>query len=70
MPLHFEMDEFSQRISNLCNLMVENELYGMLIFRKESMFYLSGYSTFSYDFFQCLYLNLDRKLILFTRLKI
>ncbi len=37
-PLHFEKDEFSQRISNLCNLMVENELYGMLIFRQESMF--------------------------------
>jgi len=48
-------------------LMAENELDGMLLFRQESMFYLSGYDTFGYVFFQCLYLGLDGKLILLTR---
>ena len=31
------------------------------------MFYLSGYDTFGYVFFQCLYLGLAGKLILLTR---
>ena len=67
MSLHFEGAEFSQRINRLRELMAENELDGMLLFRQESMFYLSGYDTFGYVFFQCLYLGLDGKLILLTR---
>ena len=67
MSLHFERAEFSQRINSLRELMAENELDGMLLFRQESMFYLSGYDTFGYVFFQCLYLGLDGKLILLTR---
>jgi len=67
MSLHFERAEFSQRINRLRELMAENELDGMLLFRQESMFYLSGYDTFGYVFFQCLYLGLDGKLILLTR---
>jgi len=67
MSLHFERTEFGQRIKSLRELMAENELDGMLLFRQESMFYLSGYDTFGYVFFQCLYLGLDGKLILLTR---
>jgi len=51
MSLHFERAEFSQRINRLRELMAENELDGMLLFRQESMFYLSGYDTFGYVFF-------------------
>ena len=58
MSLHFEGAEFSQRINRLRELMAENELDGMLLFRQESMFYLGGYDTFGYVFFQCLYLGL------------
>ena len=47
--------------------MAENDLDGMLLFRQESMFYLTGYDTFGYVFFQCLYLGRDGKLILLTR---
>ena len=67
MPLHFERAEFGLRIKKLRELMAENELDGMLLFRQESMFYLSGYDTFGYVFFLCLYLGLDGKLILLTR---
>ena len=67
MSLHFERSEFGLRIKKLRELMAENELDGMLLFRQESMFYLSGYDTFGYVFFQCLYLGLDGKLILLTR---
>ena len=67
MSLHFEQEEFSKRQNRLLKLMAENELDGMLLFRQESMFYLTGYDTFGYVFFQCLYLGLDGKLILLTR---
>ncbi len=40
---------------------------GLLIFRQESMFYLTGYDTFGYVFFQCLYLGADGDLFLLTR---
>ena len=67
MSLHFERAEFGLRIKKLRELMAENELDGMLLFRQESMYYLSGYDTFGYVFFQCLYLGLDGKQILLTR---
>ena len=37
------------------------------MFRQESMYYLTGYDTFGYVFFQCLYLHHDGRLTLLTR---
>jgi Xaa-Pro dipeptidase len=37
------------------------------MFRQESMYYLSGYDSFGYVFFQCLFLDLDGNLMLLTR---
>jgi Xaa-Pro dipeptidase len=34
-------------------------LDGLLMFRQESMYYLTGYDTFGYVFFQCLYMGDD-----------
>src|SRR5919199_4261281 len=34
-------------------------LDGLLMFRQESMYYLTGYDTFGYVFFQCLYMGAD-----------
>src|SRR5215831_20584887 len=42
-------------------------LDGLLMFRQESMYYLTGYDTFGYVFFQCLYLGADGTLTLLTR---
>ena len=67
MSLHFDIKEFRNRLNRLLELMAENDLDGMLLFRQESMFYLTGYDTFGYVFFQCLYLGGDGKLILLTR---
>ena len=67
MPLHFDSKEFGIRLNRLLELIAGNELDGMLIFRQESMFYLTGYDTFGYVFFQCLFLGGDGKLILLTR---
>jgi len=37
------------------------------MFRQESMYYLSGYDSFGYVFFQCLYLDINGNLMLLTR---
>jgi Xaa-Pro dipeptidase len=38
------------------------------MFRQESMYYLTGYDTFGYVFFQCLYMGADGEtLTLLTR---
>ena len=47
--------------------MAERGLHGLLLFRQESMYYLTGYDTFGYCFFQCLYLGADGRLVLLTR---
>jgi Xaa-Pro aminopeptidase len=47
--------------------MVERGLEGLLIFRQETMYYLTGYDTFGYVFFQCLYLGADGTMTLLTR---
>ena len=50
MPLHFDSKEFGNRRNRLLEFMAGSELDGMLIFRQESMFYLTGYDTFGYVF--------------------
>ena len=44
--------------------MADEDLDGLLMFRQESMFYLTGYDSFGFVFFQCLYLGSDGALTL------
>ncbi len=67
MSLHFSKAEFSGRRDRTCAAMAEAGLDGMLLFRQESMYYLTGYDTFGYVFFQCLYLGADGTMTLLTR---
>lgn len=67
MPLHFTAEELAQRRARTCAKLTEAGLDGLLMFRQESMFYLTGYDTFGYVFFQCLYLGADGDLVLLTR---
>ena len=67
MSIQFERDELAERRRQACALMAEAGLDGLLIFRQESMFYLTGYDTFGYVFFQCLYLGADGRMLLLTR---
>src|SRR5690606_14592416 len=67
MPLHFSEAELSARRAATCRALAEAGLDGLLMFRQESMFYLTGYDTFGYVFFQCLYLGADGELVLLTR---
>ncbi|WP_299617825.1 Xaa-Pro peptidase family protein [Pelagibius sp.] len=67
MPLHFSEEELAERRAKTCRLLEEQGLDGLLMFRQESMYYLTGYDTFGYCFAQCLYLGGDGRLILLTR---
>ena len=67
MPLHFSEAELAGRRDRTCHLLAEAGLDGLLMFRQESMYYLTGYDTFGYCFFQCLYLGADGHLMLLTR---
>ncbi|WP_119166934.1 M24 family metallopeptidase [Algihabitans albus] len=67
MPLHFDAEEFAERRARACQTMTKQGLDGLLIFRQESMYYLTGYDTFGYVFFQCLVLEADGRTTLLTR---
>ena len=67
MALHFEHSEYQQRITAAIAAMQKANLDGLLMFQQESMYYLTGYDSFGFCFFQCLYLGADGKLALLTR---
>ncbi len=65
--IHFKRDEFLERQARAISEMERQGLDGLLMFRQESMYYLTGYDSFGYVFFQCLYLGADGKMTLLTR---
>jgi len=67
MTLHFSKEEFAERQHRTVEQLKNRQLDGLLMFRQESMYYLSGYDSFGYVFFQCLYLGTDGRLMLLTR---
>ena len=67
MAIHFTTEEFAERQQRTIAQFEARHLDGLLMFRQESMYYLSGYDSFGYVFFQCLYLDLDGNLMLLTR---
>ncbi|MEL6680769.1 MAG: Xaa-Pro peptidase family protein, partial [Pseudomonadota bacterium] len=52
--LHFTAPEFARREAALRDAMAARELDALLLFAPESQFWLTGYDTFGYCFFQCL----------------
>ena len=67
MALHFSNNEFSRRKNKVLNSMQEQNLDALLMFRQESMYWLTGYDTFGYVFFQTLVLDKNGNIILLTR---
>jgi hypothetical protein len=62
-----QYQEYKDRIARVIRALDERGLHGLLMFHQESMYYLTGYDTFGFCFFQCLYLGTDGKLALLTR---
>lgn len=67
MALHFERSEFQARLARLVAKMQEDKLEAMLLFAQESMYWLTGYDTFGYCFFQTLVVKADGTMVLLTR---
>jgi len=67
MALHFEKTEFDARRDRLLIEMAELKLDAVLLFAQESMYWLTGYDTFGFVFFQCLVLKADGTMVLLTR---
>ncbi|MBS7545787.1 M24 family metallopeptidase [Ancylobacter oerskovii] len=67
MSLHFTTREFERRKNRLLAEMAERQLDGLLMFQQESMYWLTGYDTFGFCFFQSLWLGADGRFALLTR---
>ena len=67
MAIHFSKEEFSERKSKVIKELKKQNLNGLLMFRQESMYWLTGYDTFGYVYFQCLILTTKGELVLLTR---
>ena len=67
MAVHFARTEFDRRRDAAVRALKARGLAGILLFKQESMFYLTGYDTFGFCFFQCLWLGSDGRMTLLTR---
>jgi Xaa-Pro dipeptidase len=67
MALHFERAEFEARGRRTRAAMANRGLDAMLLFAQESMYWLTGYDSFGFCFFQCLVLRADGGMTLLTR---
>jgi Xaa-Pro dipeptidase len=65
--LPFPAQELAARRTRTVEAAAARGLDGLLLFRPESQFYLTGYDTFGYVFFQCVWLGADGRLALLTR---
>ncbi|MGB8816545.1 MAG: Xaa-Pro peptidase family protein [Rhizobiaceae bacterium] len=67
MALHFERPEYAARMERLQESMRERKLDAVLLFAQESMYWLTGYDTFGFCFFQSLVVKADGSMVLLTR---
>jgi Xaa-Pro dipeptidase len=67
LTLHFTEAEFSRRRTALLAAMAHEKLDAILLFQQESMYWLTGYDTFGFCFFQCLLVKADGRMALLTR---
>ena len=67
MSIHFTKDEFTERKDKVVKKLKREGLDALLMFRQESMYWLTGYDTFGFVFFQCLVLTKRGDIVLLTR---
>ena len=67
MALHFELAEFEARRTLVLESMARRQLDALLLFAPESHYWLTGYDTFGYCFFQCLIFTREGTFTLLTR---
>ncbi len=62
--LHFAPEEFADRVAKTRAEMTARNLDALLLFAPESHYWLTGFDTFGYCFFQCLVVTPDRTALL------
>ncbi len=62
--LHFSTEEFAVRYGRMESELENRGLDGMLIFAPESQYWLTGYDTFGFCFFQCLVIGGNEPVLL------
>lgn len=67
MALHFSKKEYKSRLKQLQKEMKKHNLDGLLLFAQESMYWLTGYDTFGFYFFQCMIVSAKGHITLLTR---
>lgn len=67
MALHFSHAELDLRLRRTLCAMAEAGHDALLLFKPESHYWLTGYDTFGFCFFQCLVLRSDGRMVLLTR---
>lgn len=66
--LYFSEEEFQERRNRVLALMKRENLDGFLMTKQESLYYLTGFDTFGYVFFQAMYFHSDGSMRLITRI--
>lgn len=67
MKLHFTHEEFRGRERRTLAAMARRRLDALFLFSPESQYWVTGYDSFGYCFFQCLILTADGRKALLTR---
>ncbi|WP_067217749.1 M24 family metallopeptidase [Stappia indica] len=67
MSLAFTREEYASRLDALRARMADTGHDAMLLFAQESMFWLTGYDTFGFCFFQSMVVTRDGAIVLLTR---
>lgn len=63
----FDPAEYAARGEKLLQALADERLDGLLMFDQASMYWLTGYDTFGFCFFQSMVLRADGRLVLLTR---
>lgn len=67
MSLHFSEGEMARRRDLLAKTIRDSGIDAMLLFKQESMYWLTGYDTFGFSLFQCMIVDGQGNITLFTR---
>ena len=68
MPVHFSPEEMAGRRERAAAAIRDAGLDGLLCFKQESMYWVTGYDSFGFSLFQCLIVGADGSVTLLTRL--
>ena len=67
MPIHFTPEEMQDRKDRTAQAIAASGLDALLMFKQESMYWLTGYDTFGFSSFQCMAMTAGGRIALLNR---